>query len=134
MFTSRLFSVKIEILELEEELLDTLEPSAKRSRPVGDDERCSKQSKQKYLKKRKFAGNQYTKTTNKKVQKEPVSQGKVKRVYLQKKNSTLEGYRLVDMEIFHNIISSIVCPECYGALQAEEDTSKKKGLASFIII
>ena len=126
-YTSRLFSVKIEIMELEDEYLDTLEPSAKRSRPVGDDGRCSKQaSKQRYSKKRKFAGNQYTKTTKK--------QRKVKRVYLQKKNSTLEGYRLVDMEIFHNIISSLVCPECYGALQAEEDSSKKKGLASFIII
>ena len=83
---------------------------------------------------RSTAGNQYTKTTKKKVQKEPVSQRKVKRVYLQKKNSTLEGYRLVDMEIFDNFISSLVCPECYGSLQAEEDTSKKKGLASFIII
>ena len=38
------------------------------------------------------------------------------------------------MEIFHNIISSLVFPECYGAVQAEEDTSKKKGLAAFIII
>ena len=84
--TSRLFSVKIEIMELEDELLEILEPSAKRSRPVGDDGRYSKQgSKQRYTKKRKFAGNQYTKTTKKKVQKDPVSQRQVKRVYLQKK-------------------------------------------------
>ena len=75
------------------------------------------------IQKREFAGNQYTKTTIKKVQKDPVAQRKVKRVYLQKKNSTLEGYRLVDMENFHNIISSLVCPECYGALQAEDSSN-----------
>ena len=59
----------------------------------------------------------------------------MKRVYLQKKNSTLEGYRLVDMEIFHNIISSLVCPECYGAFcRLRRTAPRKKGLASFIII
>ena len=59
----------------------------------------------------------------------------MKRVYKQKKVSPIEGYRFVDMELLQALVTSLACPECYeNKLVLEEDNSKKKRLASYIIV
>ena len=68
------------------------------------------------------------------VKKTPVSVQKIKTVKRRKicKN---EGFRLVDIGILEDMVSSLACPECFeNDLYLEEDHSKKKGLAVHISI
>ena len=108
-----------------------------RSRDVGDAGRCSKQSsKRRYTKrKRIFYGNRHTKSAESSTSKKtPVSVQKIKTVKRRKicKN---EGFRLVDIGILEDMVSSLACPECFeNDLYLEEDHSKKKGLAVHISI
>ena len=77
---------------LEEELLETLEPSAKRSRTVGDDGRWSKQaSKQRYSKKRKFSGNQYENNEKKRAKRTSISTKSEKGLFTKKKRELYIG-------------------------------------------
>ena len=46
-----------------------------------------------------------------------------------------EGYRLLDMNIYEEILSAVLCPECCNeGLHVEEDDSKRKGLVNFILV
>ena len=126
----------------EMELEDNIEPSyepdpdTKRLRLQGDGGRCKKElSRRTYQKKRKFSGNQHTKNNNKTKVTKTVSEKKVKRVKKQKKSNPIEGYRLMDMEILNEMVTSLSCPQCYElSLEVSEDDAKKKGLASQLII
>ena len=60
---------------------------------------------------------------------------KVKNVRKLSTKRKLDGYRLVDMDIFSNIINCLACPKCFdNNMVVEENYEKKKGLASFIQI
>ena len=50
--------------------------------------------------------------TLKKAKSTPVSHKKVKYVR-RRKEENIDGFRLFDIQIFEDIVSSIVCPECY---------------------
>ena len=104
-----------------------------RLRGNGDAARCSKQSsKRRYSKKRKFYGKPGTAKVAKRV---AVSLKKVKKIR-KSSSSYSQGYRLMDMAVLHDIISSLSCPECHecDSLYLEEDPVRKKGLASMIVI
>lgn len=125
-------------LELEGDV-DLVGDNLKKKRGPSNADRCSKQaSKNVYRKKRKFAGNRYTKkettaTTSKK--KKTVSEQKLKYVKKQKKIEPVEGYRIVDLSVLQLMIQCVACPNCYSiSLYIEEDDSKKKGLSSFLSI
>ena len=45
--------------------------------------------------------------------KTPVSVQKVKRIIIKKKRCNLEGYRLMDIKIIEEMISSLCCPCCF---------------------
>ena len=52
-----------------------------------------------------------------------------------KKVDRIEGYRLIDIQIFEDIITSLACPECCEkTLYVEEDLTKKKGLATYVSV
>ena len=58
-----------------------------------------------------------------------------KRSTLKKHHHHLDGYRLVDMDIFSNIINCLACPKSFDSNMVVEDNyEKKKGLASLIHI
>ena len=92
----------MEISDEEGEQID----GGKRSYVRGDAASCSKQLSQSTRKKSKFHGNQFT-LGKAKVSKttEPPSHKKVKRVRNLSTKKQIEGYRLVDMDIFSNIIN-----------------------------
>ena len=116
--------------------MDNVQPTNSRKREKGDAGRCTKQpSKRRHSKKRKFAGNQNTKRdgASSNIQ-TPVSLKKVKSIK-RKKVDRIEGYRLIDIQIFEDIITSLACPECCEkTLYVEEDLTKKKGLATYISV
>ena len=118
-------------------------------RPTGDAGRCTKQaSKKVYGKKRRFYGNQHssklpkpTKTHTRVVSEldktATISSKKtVREVQLTQSRGNIEGYRLVDMTIFQEIIELLMCPECkhQGGLYVEENSTKRKGLSSCLLI
>ena len=120
------------------ELDDTVEDVrfTKRTRNgTGDASRCVKQSaKKRYTRKRKYGGNQYAKVKESKNITTPVSVKKVHDVKKRKPNRN-QGYRLFDIPNFEDIVTSLACPDCREKkLCVEEDSLKKKGLASFISI
>ena len=107
-----------------------------RKRLPGDAGRCTKlSSKKKYSKKRHFAGNQYTKEKKKT---KTVSEKKIEEIVVDVDETLTErpeGYRLFDMDIFQEILSAVLCPECCNeGLTVEEDDTKRKGLANFILV
>ena len=107
--------------------MDNVQPTNSRKREKGDPARDATQ------KKRKFAGNQNRKRdgASSNIQ-TPVSLKKVKSIK-RKKVDRIEGYRLIDIQIFEDIITSLACPECCEkTLYVEEDLTKKKGLATYI--
>ena len=54
---------------------------------------------------------------------------------IKRKVDRIEGYRLNDIQIFEDIITSLACPECCEkTLYVEEDLTKKKGLATYISV
>ena len=116
--------------------MDNVQPTNSRKREKGDAGRCTKQpSKRRYSKKRKFAGNQNTKRdgASSNIQ-TPVSLKKMKNIKRKKVDRT-EGYRLIDIQIFEDIITSLACPECCEkTLCVEEDLTKKNGLATYISV
>ena len=47
----------------------------------------------------------------------------------------IEGYRLIDIQIYEDSITSLACPECCEkTIYVEEDLTKKKGLATYISV
>ena len=51
------------------------------------------------------------------------------------KTCSLEGYRLIDVQIIENMICSLVCPCCFEkGLLVVGDPIKRKGFASHISI
>ena len=126
------------IMELADSVADTVEDVGvtKRERnDTGDAGRCVKQSaKKRYTGKRKYCGNQYTKVKGANSNTTPVSHKKVKYVKKRKTDNN-EGYRLFDIQIFEDIVSSLACPDCFEKrLYVEENHSKKKGFACFISV
>ena len=104
----------------------------------GDAGRCMKSAAKKtYGKKRK-----YHPPKNKKeaVAEAPsTSHKKIVEIESNERGSQeyLDGYRLIHFEALQQLIGGLVlCPECYGEnlLHVDSDVSKRKGLASFIII
>ena len=87
-----------------------------RKRPSGDSGRCAKQSsKRNYSSnKRQVPPNRYTKLKDGATKKKesPVSVKKVKRVG-KSKICSLEGDRLIDVQILENMICSFACPTCF---------------------
>ena len=125
-------------MELADSVADTVEDVGvtKRERnDTGDAGRCVKQSaKKRYTGKRKYCGNQYTKVKGANSNTTPVSHKKVKYVKKRKTDNN-EGYRLFDIQIFEDIVSSLACPDCFEkGLYVEENPSKKKGFACFISV
>ena len=116
-------------------------------RPTGDAGRCTKQaSKKVYGKKRRFYGNQHSSKLPKPTKKRTsvvseldktvtISSKKVQEVQLTQPRGNIEGYRLVDMIIFQEIMELLMCPECkhQGDLYVEENSIKRKGLSSSLI-
>ena len=106
----------------------------KRERDTGDVGRCVKQSSKKgHSRKRKFVGNQFTKVKETKGNTTPVSHKKVKYVR-RRKEENIEGFRLFDMQIFEDIVSSLVCPECYEkSLYVLENPLKRRVLLPTLV-
>ena len=127
-------------MELDDIVVDTVEDvglTKRRRNGTGDASRCVKQSaKRRYTRKRKYGGNQYTKVKESKNITTPVSVKKVRDVKKRKPNRN-EGYRLFDIQIFEDIVTSLACPKllphCPKCLEkdlcVEEDGLKNKGLA-----
>ena len=116
-----------------------------RTRPEGDDGRCSKPfSKLVYGKKRKFHGNSHTKvknvnvsvgSTKEKMSHDSRSHKKVVDIPRVFPKESIEGYRLIDMVILRDIIAKLKCPDCNSKqLLLFEDALKKKGLASSLSV
>ena len=51
-----------------------------------------------------------------------------------RKQSKVSGFRLLDMEILAEVISSFSCPSCNQPINLKEDFSNKRGLASMLIV
>ena len=122
-----------------EELNDDVFPPKKRARGEGNAGRCTKQSSKKtYSRKKKFRGNRYTKKDSNvagKSENKTVSEKKIKKVKIQKKSSTIEGYRMMDMVILETLVKALCCPDCYlQKLCLKEQEIKKKGLASYLVV
>ena len=63
----------------------------------------------------------------------PPPHKKVKNVRKLSTKRKIDGYRLVDMDIFSNIMNCLARPKCFDSkMVVEENYEKKKGLASFI--
>ena len=129
----------------------------KMGKPIGNADKCTKDSsKRKYNRKRKYYGNQYsnkktvvsdttteasrsTKSRRKSVvteddKKKTASHRKLKNVVSTQSNA-LEGFRLIDMSILHNLLRLLCCPECLEhSLVIEEGITKRKGLSSFLTV
>ena len=88
-------------------------------------------SKQKHSKKRRFYGDKHCRDhKNKEV---PISHKKINKVKKLNVKKKIEVFRLFDMIIFNEFISSLACPECLECgLFINENYAKKKGLASLI--
>ena len=120
---------------MEIESVESMNPKQKDEREgeKRDAGRCTIQSsKRTYAKNRKYHGKNGETGSKKTV---AASLKKVKRVKKCRSND-IQGYRLVDMSIFQNILSSLRCPNCHeaGCLYIEEDQERKKGLASMLSI
>ena len=106
-----------------------------RKRLPGDAGRCTKLSSKRKYSKRHFAGNQYTKE---KTTTETVSEKIIEEIVADVDETLTErpeGYRLFDMNIFQEMLSAVLCPECCNeGLNVEENESKRKGLANFILV
>ena len=129
----------------------------KMGKPTGNSDKCTKDSsKRKYNRKRKYYGKQYsnkktvvsdatteasrsTKSRRTSVvteddKKKTASHRKLKNVVSTQSNA-LEGFRLIDMSILHNLLGLLCCPECLEySLVIEEDITKRKGLSSFLTV
>ena len=77
---------------------------------IGDASRCVKQSAKKRYR-RKYGGNQYTKFKESKNITTPVSVKKIRDVKKRNPNRN-KGYRLFDIQISEDIVTSLACPEC----------------------
>ena len=132
-------AVDLEISIEDEENIQEESSHSKGIKRVYDDTgnagRCGKlMSKKTYSKKRKFHGNQHSKSTQPKKQ-NPASLRKVKSVRNLSSKKKLEGFRLFDMSILQTFIASLACPECHECtLYVSEDYAKRKGLASFVSV
>ena len=50
-------------------------------------------------------------------------------------SEAITGYRLIDIELISSVFSTLLCPSCGKMkLKLSELTSKKKGLASFLLL
>ena len=66
--------------------------------------------------------------------KKTASHKKLKNVVTTQSNA-LEGFRLIDMSILHNLLGLLCCPECLEhSLVIEEDITKRKMLSSFLTV
>ena len=74
----------------------------KRERDTGDVGRCVKE----------IAGIQFTKVKATNGNTTPVSHKKVKYVR-RRKEEHIDAFILLDIQIYEDIVSSLVCPECY---------------------
>ena len=57
----------------------------------------------------------------------PPSHKKVKNVRKLSTKRKIDGYRLVDMDIFSNIINCLACPKCFDSNMVVEENYEKKG-------
>ena len=122
-----------------------------KARPSGNAGRCvKKHSRRVYSKRRKFAGNQFTKNKNKNGRKEQrksvvssdareatISGKKVVDISVPnpKPNEDIQGYRLIDMSILDGIVCKLLCPVCHDfGLNIYEDGSKRRGMSSLIYV
>ena len=132
-------STFIDIVHVTGYIMDSLEEEKvgeTRSRDAGNEGRCSHQASRRSntKKERKFWGNRYTKVGGTSTSKTPVSAKKIKTVK-RRKTCVNEGYRLLDIQILEDMISSLACPEFFeNKLYLEENHAKKKGLAVYISI
>ena len=136
---------------MEESMLETTEEiveekgNKKRSYGVGDKARCKKSNAKKtYSKKRRYHPPKNKKTTDETTTTTTTTTTKStthKKVFgivvpnEEGSESYVSGYRLFDIGVLGNLISDLLCPECCDkTLYLDTDNSKRKGLASYVMI
>ena len=135
----------------------------KRIRASGDAGRCTKRSKQRYTRKRKYHGKRKSINDDTVVQAEDqgahssinsapelvedgvtavnceattTASSKILDIGSESHPDILSGYRLMDVNILHGIFNCLTCAECYEVetLHLNDTNAKKKGLARLMYL